>query len=196
MVGTKQFDVDEALERALEAFWEEGYRGLSMTQLLERMDIRKGSFYATFKSKRDIFLQALGRYIDERLERFEADAVARPAREALEAQFEAILGECRSRTGHRGCMALNSALEVAPHDPEVATMVKRALERHERLFADLVTRAQKEGSVSELVDAGRAAKALMAFVLSMRIYSRAGVSRTTVAEFASLALEAIDRPGV
>lgn len=48
MPSTKRFDVDEALDRAMETFWEHGYKATSMCTLLDGMGIQKGSFYATF----------------------------------------------------------------------------------------------------------------------------------------------------
>ena len=51
MPSTKQFDVEEALDRAVDTFWEHGYQATSMCTLLAEMGIQKGSFYATFSSK-------------------------------------------------------------------------------------------------------------------------------------------------
>ncbi len=61
MPSQKQFDVDEALGLALEEFWRQGYRATSMADLLGCMGIQKGSFYATFGSKHEIFVDALSR---------------------------------------------------------------------------------------------------------------------------------------
>ena len=62
MPWEKQFDVDAALDRAMEGFWSRGYAASSTQDLLGRMGINRGSLYDTFGSKRALFLAALRRY--------------------------------------------------------------------------------------------------------------------------------------
>ena len=62
MARPKAFDVDQALERAMELFWRQGYLATSLPDLVEHMGIGRQSLYDTFGDKRQLFLQALDRY--------------------------------------------------------------------------------------------------------------------------------------
>jgi len=61
---TREFDTRQAISNAMEVFWRKGYKGASMTELLAAMGIGKGSFYAAFGSKHELYLQALRHFRD------------------------------------------------------------------------------------------------------------------------------------
>src|SRR6266702_582567 len=58
------FDVDEALDRALEVFWRQGYEGTALSDLTAAMGINRPSLYATFGNKEALFRKVLDRYAD------------------------------------------------------------------------------------------------------------------------------------
>ena len=58
----RAFDVDEALDRALEVFWRQGYEGTALSDLTAAMGINRPSLYATFGNKEALFRQVLDRY--------------------------------------------------------------------------------------------------------------------------------------
>ena len=60
----REFDLDKALEHALQVFWRKGYEGASMADLTETMGITKPSLYAAFGNKEELFRKALDRYVD------------------------------------------------------------------------------------------------------------------------------------
>ena len=62
MARTKEFDVDAALDRAIELFWAQGYEATSLNDLLDHMEIGRQSLYDTFGDKHALFLAALDRY--------------------------------------------------------------------------------------------------------------------------------------
>ena len=58
----RAFDRDQALERALDLFWRNGYEGASLSDLTEAMGINPPSLYAAFGNKEELFCKALDRY--------------------------------------------------------------------------------------------------------------------------------------
>ena len=58
----REFDADEALDRALEVFWRKGYEGASLAELTEAMGINRPSLYAAFGNKEALFRRAFDRY--------------------------------------------------------------------------------------------------------------------------------------
>src|SRR5437667_7843838 len=57
------FDIDKALDRALEVFWRKGYEGTSLPDLTRAMGINRPSLYAAFGNKEELFRKALDRYV-------------------------------------------------------------------------------------------------------------------------------------
>lgn len=64
MAGRKQFDVDEALRRAMLVFWQWGYAGASVERLTEGTGLGRGSLYGTFGDKGALFRRSLLRYAE------------------------------------------------------------------------------------------------------------------------------------
>jgi AcrR family transcriptional regulator len=60
----REFDVDKALDLALQVFWRKGYEGASMADLTQTMGITKPSLYSAFGNKEELFRKALDRYVD------------------------------------------------------------------------------------------------------------------------------------
>ncbi len=69
-MGVKRFDPDRALEAALQVFWSRGYEQASAQDLVEAMGINRGSWYATFGSKAELYRLALQRYCRADLDRW------------------------------------------------------------------------------------------------------------------------------
>src|SRR5215831_3253346 len=62
MPRPKAFDPDEALQKAMQVFWERGYAATSVEDLVQRMGINRFSLYSTFGGKHQLFVAALERY--------------------------------------------------------------------------------------------------------------------------------------
>ena len=192
MPWEKTFDVDEALRRAGETFWTQGYEATSMRDLLGAMGIQKGSFYDTYGSKKAAYLRALDQYQDERFGYFSGLVEGLGPKLALRRLIEEVYDDCVSPDGHRGCMVINCALELAHSDPDAQRVVQRAFETHERSYQELIEAGQASGEFSETLDAAATSKALLALVMGMRVYSRAGASKATLRTLADQALALIE----
>ena len=175
MPWEKQFDVDEALERAKNTFWTVGYEAASMSDLLKSMGINRGSFYDTFKSKHDLMLTVLRRYdANERRVLLEAVKQNRTPREALVALFRALVDDTRGPLSRRGCFLVNAALELSPSDPEVAEIVQNAFADNERFFLEQIRAGQQTGEIPTELDAEEMACLLVAQYAGLMVLVRAG----------------------
>ena len=191
MPASKQFNPAEALDRAMEAFWEKGYEATSMCDLLGRMGIQKGSFYATFSSKRDVYLSALRRYGANRLAEFRAAIDGLHGLAAIDAMFTGILADCSSNDPCKGCMLVNAAQELAPLDEEVGAIVREGVEAHEVWLADLLREGQERGEIKGSLDIEHASRSVLGMMISMRVLSRAGMSAEWIASIKRQALAEI-----
>src|SRR5262245_6778969 len=105
MARPKEFDVDDALDRALGTFWRKGYEATSVHDLVAAMGIQRASLYGTFGDKRELYLRALRSYQARSLDAM-ATALAR-GRSPKAAVRRFVLGvaaQAGGRQGRFGCM--------------------------------------------------------------------------------------------
>ena len=121
MARPREFDTEEALEKALQVFWAKGYEAASLCDLIGAMGISKSSFYEAFGSKRDLFLATLDRYNEHEAGRHARDLIegAESVRAGIAAVFERQIEVMAGQGDRRGCFLNNCAVEMAPHDPAV-----------------------------------------------------------------------------
>jgi TetR/AcrR family transcriptional regulator, transcriptional repressor for nem operon len=192
MPWEKQFDRNEVVKKAGETFWSCGYEGTSMANLLEEMGIQKGSFYSTFESKRDVLLESLAAYVDERFTMLDTLATAPKPRKALEKHLRAVARDASGPTGGCGCYVVNMALELSQKDEGVQKIVRAALQRHEQLYRTVLEAAKLNGEVSSELDAKSAAKALLAMVLGIRVLARSSADSSTIMAVCEQAIQLIN----
>jgi TetR/AcrR family transcriptional repressor of nem operon len=157
------------------------------------MGIHKGSFYDTYGSKKEVYLAALDQYMTARFAQFRESAEQQTPKRSLEMHLNEILEDCIGADGHRGCMVINCALELAHSDAAAQKAVRRGFKTHEKFFFERVVAAQEAGEVSSEIDAAATAKAIFAIVIGMRVYSRAGAPKATLRTLADQALALLER---
>src|SRR5258708_37719747 len=110
MARPREFDVNAALERAMDVFWSKGYEATSLDDLCAATGLSRSSLYATFGNKRDLLLQTVERYVERRTPSIEA-ALARPPNiyEAISALLRDFIDQIVSGAGRRGCFLGNCA---------------------------------------------------------------------------------------
>lgn len=159
MARPKEFDPQVALTAAMEKFWERGFDATSLVDLTECMGVQKASLYATYGAKRELFLKALTQYQDFHLEQFKLAIVQAPSvRECLRQGLLLWMREAATRESARGCLCVNTAVELGPRDPEVAGMLAVHSRRVEHVIAEALVRAQASGEVRADIDVNVAAR--------------------------------------
>ena len=178
MPWEKQFDTEQALERAMTLFWRKGYESTSIQDLVDALGVQRGSLYATFGSKRGLFLESLRRYDATHRDTFTTELGARrTGREAILAAFDAVYSTTLKDGSRDGCLLVNTALELSAHDEEIAGVVGDALTRVEEFFRSALRRGQAEGNIAKDVDATSTARALLGLFVSLRVFARSRPER-------------------
>lgn len=62
------FDKKRSLNKAMRLFWRRGYENTSLSDLLKEMGILNGSFYNSFKNKRNVYIECIEMYSETILE--------------------------------------------------------------------------------------------------------------------------------
>jgi TetR/AcrR family transcriptional regulator, transcriptional repressor for nem operon len=163
MAGTKKFNQDEALDRAMAAFWTRGYEATSIDDLVAATGVGRGSLYGTFGDKRQLFLMALDRYQDTVVQDMAAQLSDPDPRRALERMFEALIRRVSDPKFPRGCLFTNTSVESCSLGDEVARKISERMGEQETGIYRVLQKAQASGVLNPGLDA----RALARFFLGV-----------------------------
>lgn len=186
----REFDVEAALDRAIEVFRARGYHAASIGDLCAAMQLTTGSLYKAFPDKRAIFLAAFDRYIDLRHARLQPRLDAGhdgfdKVRTLLRFYAEASFGS----EGKLGCLVAGSAVELSTLDAVAAARVTAALRRIETLLRGLIRLGQADGSIPARIDPNATARTLLCILQGMRVIGKAGRTRVEILSTVEPALQ-------
>ena len=189
MPRPRQFDEDRVLSAVQAAFWDKGYAGTSLEDLLTASGLGKGSLYGAFGDKQSLFQRVLREY-DEANDRMLRTRLE-DADRGIDVVRDFLIGSLRDASGaeaRRGCLRANAAAELSTSTPEVAAEVRRSYEATTAVLADAVRRAQREGDVRADVDPWQAAQAVLAGQLGLLVLGRTGQDPAALAAVAETLL--------
>ena len=129
MARTLEFDLENALGKAMRLFWKSGYAGTSLRDLLKSMGIGEGSFYNTLKSKKHAYLESLKRYnATVGRQRGEALFAAPTANLGVRALFQLVL-DCLDdpKAPSRLCLMAGSITREVLAEPELRKYVQQQM---------------------------------------------------------------------
>lgn len=192
MARPREFDVDAAIERAMQVFWAKGYESTSLDDLCKATGIGRSSLYAAFGDKHSLYLRALDRYEEGTAARV-ATALARPLpfQDAIAAFVSDVIDEIVAGPGRRGCFIGNCAVELARQDRRTAARVRRSLERIQAAFRDALARARTRGEIAARADIDALARFLTAGMQGLRVVGKANADRAALDDVAAVMLRCI-----
>jgi TetR/AcrR family transcriptional repressor of nem operon len=192
MARPREFREDAVLDAAMDCFWNRGFEATSVRDLMDRTGLTGASLYNAFGDKRALFRTVLQHYVEssigERIRRCEA----LPPRAAIGAFFDEILRRSLTDRAHKGCMLVNSALEVAPHDKEFRAIIADVLNRIEAFFRGCVAAGQADGTIAVSLSADRIAGHLLGVLMGVRVLARVRPERALLEGVVATALALLD----
>lgn len=173
----KQFDQDQALDKALQLFWMKGYESTSMQELVDVMGVNRASMYQTYGNKYDLYVASMDRYIDSAIDLFnEVLEQPGPALENLHTLFQnMVLSSLQG--GFHGCFINNTAVELSVHDPKLAKKIRDVWVQFEDVFAKMAQRAIGDGELRAGIDSHTTAQLLNITLQGLMIQSKTNISK-------------------
>lgn len=173
MARPQEFDHEEVLQNAMRLFWRQGFEATSIKDLTEATKLQPGSLYAAFKSKRNLFLLSLDEYFADLLagvtQLMQADS---PPLKRIEQFFNELIKESAHDKELKGCLLVNTLLEIPADDEEINNRVASMLQTIEQQFRSVLEQAQASGELAEDKDPAALASTLISGVFGMRVYNR------------------------
>ena len=193
MPRPKEFNPDDAVEKAMQVFWHKGYEATSMEDLLTAMDLNRGSLYDTFGDKRQLFLKVVDRYcttfVGSKFSLLDQPGPALPIlRQFIHGMIEGTLADPQ----RRGCLIANTVMELSPHEEEIAGTLRQALKMAEDTFFKVLARAKQQGELKDDKNPRTLARFLTTMLQGIIVMIKAGAPADAVSQTAETALSILE----
>lgn len=183
MARPVEFDREEVLDQIMSTFWEKGYCATSISDLVRATRLKPGSIYAAFKSKEGLFLAAIDHYGKRSVARVRQalEGEENPL-DGIEKVLEQLVVETDADIRQRGCLLVNTALEVAPHNEAVRERVSIYLDSIEQCFLEALQSARESGYLGKDQEPASLAKYLMINIWGIRVLQRISTDKSSTRE--------------
>lgn len=192
MARTKEFDVNETLDKALYFFWHKGYEGASMGDLVEHLGVSRSSLYTTFGNKEDLYIKALTRYRNLSQERakqtFQEHA---SVIEALDKLLEGLIEESYTDPQQKGCFLVNATTELSNLNQKVQNIVSENETDMESFLKKVIQKGQEQGEISPHRDAQVLAAYIFSFMQGIRVHAMTNPQKATLENVKSMILDTL-----
>jgi TetR/AcrR family transcriptional regulator, transcriptional repressor for nem operon len=196
MARPREFDEDEVVQAARDQFWLHGFNGTSLDDLTVVTGLGRGSLYAAFNDKRDLFLRTLDDYATTVMGQLLADLrdPDKSGRDRLVDHIRLIAKLLTADTKGRGCLMAKSAAEMGATDKEVARRVRRWLDGYQRGLSDAIRLAQRDGDIDPDVDPDELALLILALLRGAEALRKGGMPPRAIVAVADQAIALLPRP--
>ena len=160
----------------MSVFWSKGYAATSTDDLLRAMKIGRQSLYDTFRDKKRLYVEALGRYQREsvagHIERLRSGASPLAGVEAL------LVGliSADETTRKMGCMGVNAVSEFGNTDIDLVKLRNRSSRMLHEALIERLQAAQDVGEIARSVAIEDAARFVAMTMLGLQVAAKAGES--------------------
>lgn len=183
----REFEIDDAIEKAMGLFWRNGYEATSLSDLTTEIGISPPSFYFAFGSKEGLFRKVVERYFAEQSKLVEA-AFRKPTPRAVARYFLNGYADMLTDPHHApGCLAMNSALPCASGDP-LREWLAELREQTRKRFRDRFAAVRGGEGLPAGVDADSLARLVLIIAWGMAVEAQSGASRKDLRRTIALAL--------
>ena len=194
MARHRDFISEEVIDKSIDVFLARGYEATGVKDIVEATDLHPGSLYNAFGNKKQIFMQALERFVE--VSQFNltlADAETAPPRAAIEKLFHDLI-ESTNQPGAAGrCLISNAAMELGGVDKEITAWLRKVFEKSEDLLCRLIERGQAAGEISSPRPARELAQFLSNTIQGIQLMSRFDSDKEKFQAIAKMALATLDQ---
>jgi AcrR family transcriptional regulator len=184
------FDVDQALDRALDVFWRKGYEGTTLPDLTQAMGINRPSLYAAFGNKEDLFKKAVDRYAQGPGCHVK-DALDEPtARRVIERLLKGTLDLVTNRRNPRGCFMVQGALACGESADPVRRELAKRRAASEAALRERFERAVADGDLTLTSNPAALAGFVVTVCHGMAVQAAGGASKVELRRVAEMAIQA------
>lgn len=150
MPRIEEFDKLSVLKQAMNVFWEKGYNGTSMQDLVDATGLNRSSIYNSFGSKLELYQNTLSHYQKETGGMFQRALLkASNPLEAIRMIFEGFLPEILGDTKSKGCFSMNCKAEMGNQHNDIRKWLLDTQEHTLSTFQGLIRDGQEQGVINK-----------------------------------------------
>lgn len=192
----REFDRGAAVDSAMRLFWERGYEGTSIEDLVSAMGISPSSFYSAFGSKQQLFCEAMDHYFVGPGGWFQEPMDAGlDVRSTMEMAFEQAAVAFTSEQFPPGCMVSAAVVHVPPELNELREELRDRRNDLVPAFMLRLTEARARGEIAEDADLDALATFFASCFRGMSVLARDGASREKLRSIGHMAMRAWPEAG-
>lgn len=191
MARPQEFNTSDVLAAALSVFWAKGYDATSLQDLLSATSLSKSSLYGAFGDKHGLFLAAFDTYRQAQRREMVRHLTAPSVRDGIEAFFRDVIDGGGITEAPNGCMSVNQAVEMSPHDPMVRERVDADFRFIAEKFAEAIAHGQETGEISRDKDAQRLGRMLLTAFAGFQVLARSHCAKPAMKDALSAYLSAL-----
>lgn len=179
MARLREFDEEQALDAAMQIFWQKGFEATSLSDLTSRMGIQRPSLYAAFGDKKGLFEAALRKYTQMHASMIRAQFHNHPSiREAFRIFLEGVVGQAYAEKINRGCFCLNTMVELAPHDEKFEILTREHQMYLTVIFQEAIERGIQSGELNPRPNAKALAQTLVVSLIGLTVMLKSRPERS------------------
>ncbi|PCJ87863.1 MAG: hypothetical protein COA57_04115 [Flavobacteriales bacterium] len=140
---------EDIIEGGIQLFRVHGYQGTGIQQILQSLDIPKGSFYNYFKSKEEFVIEAVSLYGKNGLQKNKEilrNRSVSPLNRILK-QLEQVQKVYIAESFEKSCLLDILAIEISGINKKVARIVNKVFEERKVIYAKCIKEGQEQGEI-------------------------------------------------
>jgi TetR/AcrR family transcriptional repressor of nem operon len=192
MARPREFDPEQALQVAIDVFWEKGYFDASVDEIVRRSGVAKYGIYGTFGTKDELFEKALQQYARNgkqvMLAMLKQENAGLPE---LKQFFSEAVKKVTSQPDRRGCLLCNTAIEAASISSEVQAIVDDFFSETTKVFRRCLKKAVAEKQLTPAMDSMEIAAYLTNTFRTVLMLTRSGETKRSIQQHVNVALSVL-----
>jgi AcrR family transcriptional regulator len=187
----RSFDIDGALDRALQIFWRKGYEGASLSELTKAVGVNRPSLYAAFGDKEALFRKAFDRYLNGPAA-YTQEALKEPtARAVIERLLRGAADLNTARRNPGGCLTVQGALACGAAGDSIRQELAAYRAAGEAALCRRFQHAKSEGDLPATMNPTDLARYVATIIFGMAVQAAGGATRDKLQSVVEMALRTL-----
>lgn len=193
MARIKTFNKEEILDKALNLFWTKGFNATSASDLVSHLGLSRSSLYDTFGDKRSLFLLCLAQYQKKVSgEMISLIQNSEDIRNTIAIIFELIIEQDLMEKVPKGCFLVNTTIELAPIDREIANIIIQNQKEVESALELALEKGKAKGQIAPSYNPDALAKFFFNAFSGLRVAIRSHKDTNALKEIIKVSLSVLD----